>query len=328
MRIVVLLGIVLGFLGIGFLSIFIVPVDSEALILRGGEVKRKAGPGMHARIPLVEELVIEPVLRERQFLYETPFELQGCKADVSLIYRIGDLEAYHSSRRDLTVLANKRGELQTALDGVPDLSSFAGSQKPYAKQIASHLQQFSGPLASGLYVNAVQVRLEEGCEPKRIVREQPLEPIGGQQVSELAPYRALPGTLLVTTADAVELRIENFVATYDIVDELRAEQCFGQNRDLIGTRVESFAARALSEIIQKMMVGQLSEIPIKLKEALRDNELDRCGLAVGGVDFSNAAITERTIVNCDETPIEDCFTKPISVPGLVFSPSPLLVPDQ
>ncbi len=328
MRIVVLLGIVLAFLGIGFLSIFIVPIDSEALILRDGEVERKAGPGMHAHIPMVEQVVLEPVLRERQFLYETPFELQGCKADLSVIYRIGDLEAYHSAGRDTTVLANKRGEIQTALDDMPDLSSFAGSEKPYAKQIASHLQQFSGPLAGGLHINAVQVQLEEGCEPKRIVREQPLAPIGEAQVGELAPFRALPSSLIVTTADAVELRIENFVATYAIVDELRVEQCFGQNRDLVASRVESFAARALGEVIRKMPVAQLSEIPSKLRKAMQENELGRCGLAIGGVDFSKAAVAERTVVNCDETPIEGCFTKPISVPGLVFSPSPLVVPDQ
>ncbi|MEM8689427.1 MAG: hypothetical protein AAGF81_19010 [Pseudomonadota bacterium] len=45
----------------GFFSIFNVPDGSQALIFRGSEIHRKVGPGLQARIPVIERIKIEPL---------------------------------------------------------------------------------------------------------------------------------------------------------------------------------------------------------------------------------------------------------------------------
>ena len=61
MRILGLFAFALALLAGGVLSIFNVPEGSQARVMRGSEVHRTVGPGLQARIPLVERVEIEPV---------------------------------------------------------------------------------------------------------------------------------------------------------------------------------------------------------------------------------------------------------------------------
>lgn len=316
MRIAVFLSFALVLLFFGVLSIFSVPEDSEALVLRGTEVKRKVGPGLQAHAPFFENVVIEPVLRERLFRYDTPFEIQGCQADVSLIYRIGDLEAYHAFGRDLRALMDKRHAVEGLLDTLPDLPSFAESDKPYARQISEHMKPLAGPVADGLYINRIDVSLEDGCEPKRIVRETPLPSLVSRQVDAFAPERVAPGNLRVTTSDGMEILIEGFVATYQIEDTSRAASCFGQNSTIIATRIGHLAEVAIGRAVEKLTLAQLAELPTKLPGELNENDMSQCGLSLGAVDFNEATFARRLVINCEETPTEDCSPKPFVIPGL------------
>lgn len=314
-RIAALFGVVLALLALGFFAVFNVPVDSQALVLRGGDVQRKVGPGIQVHIPLVEQVVTEPVLRERQFSFADPFDIQGCRADVTLIYRIGDLETYHGTGGDLASLQDKRRELEEALSTLPDLARFNDAATPYATRIAEHLAPLVGPAAGGLHINRVNTSLQEGCEPKRIVRQEPLARIVARPVGKLAAERALPGSMRATTADGVELQIEGFVATYEIQDQTKADNCFGQNRNLMAARIGNLAERAASDTIRSLTLDQLAQFPAALQSALRDNDLDQCGMVLGAVDFSDADMIRRTVVNCAETQDEACNQNAILVPG-------------
>ena len=322
MKSVASLGFALVLMALGFFSIFNVPVDSEALVLRFGEVHRKVGPGIQARIPVVERIVVEPVLRERQWRYDAPFRIQGCQAEVAVHYRIGDLRAYHAAKGVLSPLKDKRSQLEAALGTLPKLSGLAKTATPYAAQIADHLRSFSGPVEGGLHINRVNVALEEGCEPKRIVEEQRVAAMGTQPVGQLAPHRAAPGNLRAVTSDGVELQIENFAASYRIDDEARVEACFGGDRGLIAIRIGNLAERALSAVIRDIPFGQLAEAPARLHTALLDTDLDRCGVALGAVDFGKATVAKRLVINCEETSVEGCFSKPMTVRGLLALPRP------
>lgn len=314
-RIAALFGLVLALLALGFFAVFNVPVDSQALVLRGSDVQRKVGPGIQLHIPLVEQVVTEPVLRERQFSFDAPFDIQGCRAEVTLIYRIGDLETYHGAGGDLASLQDKRRALEEALSTLPDLARFNDAATPYGTRIEEHLAPLAGPVAGGLHINWINTSLEEGCEPKRIVKQQPLALIIAQPVGELAAERASPGSMRATTADGVELQIEGFVATYEIQDQTKADNCFGQNRDLIAARIGNLAERAAGDTIRGLVLDQLAQFPAALQGALSNNDLDQCGLVLGAVDFSDASIVRRTVVNCTETQDQACDEKAIVIPG-------------
>ena len=315
LRIAALFGMALALLALGFLSAFNVPVDSEALVLRGGEVQRKVGPGIHVHIPLVEQVMTEPVLRERLFGFDDPFEIRGCRAAVTLIYRIGDLETYHATGGDLAPLRARHQDLVKAFDTVPDLSSFKETATPYDIRIAEHLTTLTGPVAGGLHINRVDVSLEEGCEPKRIVKQVPMARILAEPVGELAPERASTSATRATTADGAELQIEGFIATYRIADETRVENCFGRKRDLIAVRLGNLAERAAIDAVRSIPLDRLAELPQRLQAALLKNDLDQCGLALGAVDFSMATLARRSIVNCDETRDEACNPNTLVFPG-------------
>ncbi|MEM9231794.1 MAG: hypothetical protein AAGB10_19540 [Pseudomonadota bacterium] len=316
MRIAAYIGIVLALVSFGALSIFNVPVDSEALVLRGTEVQRKVGPGLQFRMPFFENVVTVPVLREQQFSYDTAFEIQGCQAAVSVIYRIGDLEEYHASSGELTALTDKRPAIEASLDALPDLSGFAQSDKPYADQISERLKSLSGPASNGVYINRIRVALEDGCEPKRIVKETPLPSLSVQQVDVFGSERVAPGNLRVATSDGVEIQIEGFVATYEIDDRTRAETCFGKNGSIVATRVGSLAEATVREVVENLTLAELEELPARLVKELPNNNLAQCGLSLGAVDFNLATFARRSVVNCDETLTEDCFPKSFVIPGL------------
>lgn len=316
MRLAVYIGFTVALVSLGAFSTFTVPVDSEALVLRGTEVNRKVGPGLQVRMPFLEKVVTEPVLRERLFNYDTAFEIQGCRADVAVIYRVGDLEAFHASNGGLMALEGQRGAIEMSLDALPDLSVFAESERPYGQQISERLQPLAGPAADGLYVNRIDVSLEDGCEPKRILKETPLSSVAAQRVDAYAPERAAPGYLNVTTSDGVDILIEGFVATFRIDDTARVETCFGQNRGIVATRVGHLAEATGLEVVEGLALDQMAELPERLHEALLDNDTGDCGLSFGAVDFNEATFTRRTVVNCEETPTEDCLPQSFVFPGL------------
>ena len=307
-----IIGIAFALLCLGLFSIVRVAEDSEALILRSDEVQRKLGPGLHLRFPFLDKAVIEPVRRQQKFTFETPFIIQECQSEISLIYRISDLEAYYARGGSQTPLNDMRHDLQVALDFLPDLSELADATLPYADQIADHLQPFSGPVTGGLYITRASVDLEQGCEPKRIVQQETLTLTDINSDSALAPERTASGSLRATTLDGVELQIDDFVATYAIEDAAQVEACFGQNYDMISVRIENIAARFLKDAIQQVSLNRLSEIPAKLNAALKDDDLATCGLVMGAVDFSQVKITRRTVVNCEKTPVDDCFPSSIT----------------
>ncbi|MEM9105620.1 MAG: hypothetical protein AAGC96_08185 [Pseudomonadota bacterium] len=314
-RTAALTGAVLALLALGFMAIFNVPVDSEALVLRGSDVQRKVGPGIQVHIPLVEQIVIEPVLRERQFIFDEPFEIQGCQAEIALIYRIGDLETYHADAGNPAVLQDKRQDLDMALSDLPDLSNFNEAATPYGTRIADRLTSITGPAEGGLYINRVNVSMNEGCEPRRIVKQEPMARIIAEPVGKLAPERATPGSSRATTTDGVELQIDGLVATYEITDETRGDNCFGANSNLIAARVGTLADRAAIAAISDMPLDRLAEFPARLQTALADNDLDQCGLALGAVDFSKATLARRSVVNCDETQDDACKHNTLAFPG-------------
>ena len=47
----------------GFFSIFKVPEGSQAVVFRGSEVHRTVGPGLQARIPLIERIEFKPLAK-------------------------------------------------------------------------------------------------------------------------------------------------------------------------------------------------------------------------------------------------------------------------
>ncbi len=318
MRIAVYMGIALALVSLGALSIFKVPVDSEALALRSTEVKRKVGPGLHMRIPFLENVVTEPVLREQQFGYDTVFEIHGCPAAVSVIDRIEDFESYHASGGDLTVLMDMRHAIKMSLDALPDISGSAQLDRPYDQQIAERLRPLTGPAADGLHVNRIHVSLEEGCVPKRVVTETPLPSLAAQQGGAFAPERAAPGNLRMTTFDGVEIRIEGFAATYQIEDTARAATCFSQNRSIVATRVAHLAEATLREVVENLTLDQMAELPTRLHRMLPNNNLGQCGVSLGSVDFNDATFARRSVVNCEEAPTEDCFPQTFLTPGLTL----------
>lgn len=315
LRIAAFLGIALALLVLGFLSVFNVPVDSEALVLRGSQVQRTVGPGIQIRIPIVEQVVTEPVLRERQFIYDAPFEIQECRADLALIYRIGDLESYHAAGGDLAALGDKRRELSAALGTLPDLSRLDETAAPYADQISEHLSHLTGPAAGGLHISRVSVSVEEGCEPKRIIRQDQPARIVAEPIGTLASERALPASGRATTTDGAELQIKGIIATYEIIDETRVDRCFGRDRNHVAIRIGNLTERAMIEAIGTISLDRLAEFPSTLHTALLGNSLDQCGLALGAVDFGEATIARRQVVNCEETPVEECYVDAVVVPG-------------
>ena len=316
MRIAIYFSIALFLVLFGALSIFIVPMDSEALVLRGADVKRKVGPGLHIRAPFIENVVIKPVLREQRFSYDTAFEIQGCQAAVSMVYRIVDLEAYHASGGDLMALKDKRHAIEMSLVDLPNLSGFAKSDKAFAHQISEHLRPLAGAVAGGLDINRIHVTLVDGCEPKRIVKETPLPFLVAQPAVVFAPERTAPGNLSATTSDGVELLIEGFVPTYQINDASRVATCFGQNSSIIAIRIGSVAEMAVRRVVEKLTLARMAEFPKRLLEELRENDIGKCGLSFGAVDFNEATFARKSFVNCEETPIKDCIAEPFVIPGL------------
>ena len=314
MRATVYIGIALFLVSFGALSVFRVPVDSEALVLRGAEVTRKAGPGLQFHVPFFENVVTVAVLCEQRFSYDTAFEIQGCQAAVSVIYRIGDLEEYHASGGELTALMDKRPAIETSLAALPDLSQFAQSDRPYTNRISEHLKSLAGPAADGFYINRIHVALEDGCEPRRIVKQTPLPSPAVRQLDVVASERTAPGNLRVTTSDGVEILIEGFVATYRIDDTTRAKTCFGQNESIIATRIGHLAEVAVKKTVETLTLAQLAELPARLREVLVDNDMGQCGLSLGAVDLNAATFSRRSVVNCEETPTEECSLTPFVIP--------------
>lgn len=299
-----------------------VPDDSEALILRGDEVQRKLGPGLHLRFPFKDKAIIEPVRRQQKFTFEAPFDIQGCQSEISLIYRIADLKAFHARGGSLAPLNEARHDLQVALDSLPDLSDFADATMPYADRIADHLQPVGERVAGGLHITRISVGLEQGCEPKRIVQHDILALADINPDMALASERTASGSMRATTLDDVEFQIDGFVATYSIEDAAQVEACFGQNYDLISVRVENAAARYINDAVQQVSLDGISEFPGKLNTALKDNDLGRCGLSLGAVDLSEVTITRRRIVNCEEAPVDECFLRATTIPHELLPPRP------
>lgn len=265
MRIAMFIGIALFLVSLGSLSVFRVPVDSEALLLRGTEVIRKVGPGLHFRMPFLENDVTVAVLRAQRFSYDNAFEIQGCQAAVTVIYRIGDLEEYHASGGELTALTDKRPAIEMSLNTLPDLLGNAQSDSHYADQISEHMRPLAGPAGDGFYINRIHVALVDGCEPERIVKETPLPSPAVLPLNAFASERVAPGNLRVTTADGVVILIEGFVATYRIEDTTRAETCFGQNESVIATRIGYLAEVAVRESAETLKFAQLAELPARLR---------------------------------------------------------------
>jgi regulator of protease activity HflC (stomatin/prohibitin superfamily) len=146
--------------GIALLALFNVPEGSEALVLRGNEVHRKVGPGYWLKLPVIDQVRIEAVARDRLYDFTAPVAVGGCPAAVQVVWHIGDLEAYHADRKDLLPLEALRPGIEAALNRAP-----FGMDDPVDQQIALRLDPLAGPVGGGLVVKRILVVPEAGCVP-------------------------------------------------------------------------------------------------------------------------------------------------------------------
>ena len=72
----------------------------------------------------------------------------------------------------------------------------------------------------------------------------------------------------------------------------------------------------MRETVETLTLAQLAELPARLREVLVDNDMGQCGLWLGAVDFNEATFARRSVVNCEETPTEECFLTPFVIPDL------------
>ncbi|MEM1199579.1 MAG: hypothetical protein AAGI06_09750 [Pseudomonadota bacterium] len=63
MRNLAMMGVSLVLLLGGFFSLFNVPDGSQAQVFRGSEVHRTVGPGLQARIPLIERVEVKSLAK-------------------------------------------------------------------------------------------------------------------------------------------------------------------------------------------------------------------------------------------------------------------------
>ncbi|MDD9976932.1 MAG: hypothetical protein OXQ30_04230 [Boseongicola sp.] len=298
------------------MSVFSVPEDSEALVLRGDAVKRKVGPGLQFKLPIFESAVIEPVLRVRQFRFDEPFQIQGCSATADLIYRIGDLEEFYAAGMSAEALEGKRADVEAALTTVPSLAEFSGSAEPFGTQIARHLNGLLGDTDNGIHITSINVQVEQDCEPKRVVVENQLDQLTNAGDDGLGSERGDPGVLRAVTQDRVELRIEGFVPTYNVADDAKARACFGNGTARIPPRIGALVDHAIRQVVQSLDFEEISQLPTRVHSAVASQDLSNCGLDLGAVDFSNTKLARRTLVNCADELADGCFDAPTLMPSL------------
>lgn len=288
------------------LPYFIVPADSQALVLQGDQIVRKADAGMHLYNPQTEQVVIEPVFKENKFSFDTPFDIQGCAAIMVLLYQIGDLEAYYLNGRDLAALSALRSDIVTALAGLPERAVTLDGGRVYVSGFSNQLGPLNGDIAGGLLITRINVSLPDDCTPQRVVRETPVDAGFAPTVGDLANERTEPVDIRVTTADGVQLQINGFAPTFDVVDASAVATCFGQSPNAAAFWASNTSKQVVADVTKGLRLDQLAEVSAQLPAALDAANFAQCGLRGGGVDFSETTVIQRTIVDCDEGTAEIC----------------------
>lgn len=300
----------LALLGVGvFLSLqstFSVYPQSQAVVTRNGEIIRVVGPGLHQRNPLSETVHQYDVLWERQTVLQGPFEIANCPAQVSLIYQIADVVAFHEAGGEDAGFPVSPNRIAAILASVPDTSQTPGNDAALALRDA-----LAATPAGGLEIRRAGVELG-ACtpQPPRIETRweaMPSLPTLGQRGTE----RARPASLRVAIADGSAVEIDGVVLTYDIEDRARFETCF-QDAEQARRRLDSVARNTL-----RVAIGQSPELPLteavaNWRQAVETLGIEReanCGIRFGAMDFSDARVARLVDINCDETPDEaECVT--------------------
>jgi hypothetical protein len=85
-------------------AMFTISPEQDAVVLRLGEVDRVVGPGLHFRLPIVEQVVVYETVWERQLILRGPFEFAGCPVQVEAVYSIGDVLKLHEVGSEMAAL--------------------------------------------------------------------------------------------------------------------------------------------------------------------------------------------------------------------------------
>ncbi len=113
---------------------FTVPPESEALVFgKDGGIKRKVRPGRHTCVPFFETVLIEKTVPERREDIVSSRSIDGCKATVSVIWRISDLETYHIEGSETAAVAKIQDLIQETL-GLPEAAMID------RENVSSHMQ--------------------------------------------------------------------------------------------------------------------------------------------------------------------------------------------
>ena len=309
MRWIVLSVGVLGVLAAGFWAamnaVFAIQPGSEAVVSRGDAIHRVLGSGVHIRVPFLEQVVIYQSFFEREARFDASFEVAGCPAHIGMIYRIGDVAAFHEAGANPAVLQALEPRVQAVLADVP-----AEAESPSTDAQTALNRAMREELVSGLEIMRMTVDLGD-CGPQQPRIELRREVLPGiETVGELGAERVGTVERWLQTSDGVRLDIQGVVPTYDIVDAARFEACF-RSTEIASPRLAGVASRALLRATGARPFEALGDIAEAMPETMRERLGDRssnieeeCGIAFGAVDFSAAVVERVTEINCDETPEE------------------------
>lgn len=299
-------------LGAGVLSLYSVQPGEQAVVTRGQEVVRVAEPGLQMRVPLLERVHTYPVLWERRAVLAGAYTLANCPAEVAVIYRIGDVVAFHEGGGVDTGYPATQSAVDAALSGI------AADDPAPVEAARDALAEMLRPLgAPALFLNRVEVDLGTcGPQAPRIeVVEVPMPPLAAG--IDRGTFRSAPVEVAVLTSDRRRVEIVGASAPFDITDEDRFVQCFGS-----GERGRQTAATRLSQLVEHTLRAEAQEVALDgFGDAMASRLARRtdfaealtapCGFVVFGIDMGGAQLTQLLDVNCDETPDADvCRPQP------------------
>ena len=96
-------------------GVFLVEADQEAVLLRLGEPERNVPPGIHFKIPIVDQVIYCEVMAEHRLEYPrfdvTLADASRTPVDAEVYYRIGDCLQFHKTVRTDGALQSRLRDL-------------------------------------------------------------------------------------------------------------------------------------------------------------------------------------------------------------------------
>ncbi len=296
--------------GAVFLAVCAVALGPRAVTVGAGQqavVERDGGAevldaGLHIVGAFAGQVTVYDVFFERLHRIEAAVVADACPVAVELVYNVGDVIAFHESGGDFGAIGGLDAEVRQSLAGME-----VRLDAPLGDVATALRADVSGAVPEGLEI--LRVNMDPGpCapEPPRVVMQRG-ERIALENIGALGAERVPLGEVALVSGDDGRFDLERAVATYDVVDAARVRACFGDTPDLVANVVGNVVQQSVRMGVGTGMSRDIAATLGALDEADPGGRIaqmrDDCGLRIGGLDLSEAALWPVVhVVDCGETP--------------------------